>query len=130
MAAASASGASFDSFQERRLPLTVFGCALALERHPLAARTIAESGYDVCCHGWAVGVSISTSMKPRSGTYPQSYCLVTNYGRHASLGWYCRYGPSVNTRRLIVEDEGSCTIPMPITTSYRTGSRSVVAHIW
>ena len=39
-------------FQARHLPLTVFGCALALERHPPAARAIAESGYDVCCHGW------------------------------------------------------------------------------
>ena len=22
------------------------------------------------------------------------------------LGWYCRYGPSVNTRRLVVEEGG------------------------
>jgi allantoinase len=39
-------------FQERSLPMTVFGCALALERHPPAAQAIAQAGYDVCCHGW------------------------------------------------------------------------------
>src|SRR5256712_11873180 len=39
-------------FQERRLPLTVFGCALALERNAPAAQAIRESGFDVCCHGW------------------------------------------------------------------------------
>lgn len=39
-------------FQARNLPLTIFGCALALERHPPAARAIADAGYDVCFHGW------------------------------------------------------------------------------
>jgi allantoinase len=39
-------------FQERSLPMTVFGCALALERNPPAAAEIARAGYDVCCHGW------------------------------------------------------------------------------
>ena len=39
-------------FAERDLPLTVFGCALALERNPEAARAIVEAGHDVCAHGW------------------------------------------------------------------------------
>ena len=39
-------------FQERKLPMTVFGCALALERHKPAADAIRASGFDVCCHGW------------------------------------------------------------------------------
>src|SRR5579872_7275078 len=39
-------------FQERKVPLTVFACALALERNPDAAKAISQAGYDVCCHGW------------------------------------------------------------------------------
>ena len=39
-------------FQERKLPMTVFGCALALERHQPAAEAIRASGFDVCSHGW------------------------------------------------------------------------------
>ena len=39
-------------FQERGLPMTVFGCALALERNPQAAAAIRAAGYDVCSHGW------------------------------------------------------------------------------
>ena len=31
-------------FQERGLPLTVFGCALALERNPRAAAAIRDAG--------------------------------------------------------------------------------------
>src|SRR5260370_7272763 len=40
------------AFHERGLPLTVFGCALALERNALAAEAIKTSGFDVCCHAW------------------------------------------------------------------------------
>ena len=40
------------AFQERGLPLTVFGCALALERNPAVAAAIKQSGFDVCSHGW------------------------------------------------------------------------------
>jgi peptidoglycan/xylan/chitin deacetylase (PgdA/CDA1 family) len=39
-------------FQERRLPLTIFGRALALERNPPAAEAIRAAGLDVCGHGW------------------------------------------------------------------------------
>src|SRR6202049_4719858 len=39
-------------FKEGGLPLTVFGCALAIERNPEAAAAIKASGFDVCSHGW------------------------------------------------------------------------------
>ena len=42
----------FRLFSERGLPLTIFGCALALERNPRVAEAIASAAYDVCCHGW------------------------------------------------------------------------------
>src|SRR5215467_14597689 len=35
-------------FQERALPLTIFGCALAIERNPQAAAAIRAAGFDVC----------------------------------------------------------------------------------
>lgn len=35
-------------FQERGLPLTIFGCVLALEQNPEAR----AAGYDTCAHGW------------------------------------------------------------------------------
>jgi allantoinase len=93
-------------FEERRLPLTVFACALAIERNPEAAQAIRQSGFDVCCHGWRwvkhyllsedeerehIGLAVA-SLRKTVGARP--------------LGWYCRYGPSVNTRRLVVEEGG------------------------
>ena len=41
-------------FKERGLPMTVFGCALALERNPAVAAAIRSAGFDVCSHGLAL----------------------------------------------------------------------------
>ena len=93
-------------FAERGLPLTIFACALALERNPDAARAIVDAGHDVCCHGWRwfkhwlldedeerAQIRMAVASLERSlGTRP--------------LGWYCRYAPGVNTRRLVVEEGG------------------------
>ena len=93
-------------FQERKLAMTVFGCALALERNPQAAHAIRNSGFDVCCHGWRwlrpVGL---TEIQEREQIARATASLQKSVGERP-LGWYCRYGPSVHTRRLLAEDGG------------------------
>ncbi len=91
-------------FHDRRLPMTVFGCALA--RHPEAALAIREAGYDVCCHGWRwVLHNKLDEAEERQHIAKAIVSLEKNVGSRP-LGWYCRYGPSVNTRRLLVEAGG------------------------
>ncbi|MBI2961820.1 MAG: allantoinase PuuE [Betaproteobacteria bacterium] len=93
-------------FDERKIPLTVFACALALERNPPAARAIAERGYDICCHGWRwVQMFRLSENEEREHIRLAIASLQKTIGRRP-LGWYCRYGPSVNTRRLLVEEGG------------------------
>lgn len=93
-------------FQERDLPLTIFGCALALERHPPAAAAIRASGFDVCCHGWRwIKHYHLDEAEERSHIARAVESLKASVGE-APAGWYCRYGPSVNTRRLLVEHGG------------------------
>jgi len=93
-------------FQARKLPLTVFACALALERNPQAAQAIVQSGYDICCHGWRwekhyeLGEDVERERIRRAVS-----SLQTTVGQRP-LGWYCRYSPSINTRRLLVEEGG------------------------
>ncbi|MBL8700006.1 MAG: allantoinase PuuE [Alphaproteobacteria bacterium] len=94
------------TFQERGLPMTVFGCALALERNPPAARAVAQSGFDLCCHGWRwVKHFALTEAEEREHIAKAVHSLAQTVGERP-LGWYCRYGPSVNTRRLLVEEGG------------------------
>jgi allantoinase len=93
-------------FQERSLPMTVFGCAAALERHKLAADAIRASGFDVCCHGWRwIKHWELSEAEEREHVAKAVKSLAATVGERPA-GWYCRYGPSVNTRRLLVEEGG------------------------
>ena len=39
-------------FERRRLPLTVFGIGMALQRHPDVAKAFVELGHEIASHGW------------------------------------------------------------------------------
>ncbi len=39
-------------FEQRGLPLTVFGVGMALQRHPTLAQALVELGHEIACHGW------------------------------------------------------------------------------
>jgi allantoinase len=93
-------------FQERKLPMTVFGCALALERNLPAAQAIRDAGFDVCCHGWRWIKHYDLSeAQEREHIRKAILSLEMTVGKRP-YGWYCRYGPSTNTRRLLVEEGG------------------------
>src|SRR5256885_4424560 len=93
-------------FQARRVPLTIFGCALALERHPPAAQAIVQAGYDVCCHGWRWEKHYELNANEEREHIQHAIASLQQTVGRRPLGWYCRYGPSVNTRRLLVEEGG------------------------
>ncbi len=93
-------------FAERGLPATVFGCALALERNPEAAAAMVEARYDICCHGWRWWKHWLLSEEEERASIRTAVASIEKMTGRRPLGWYCRYGPSVNTRRLIVEEGG------------------------
>jgi peptidoglycan/xylan/chitin deacetylase (PgdA/CDA1 family) len=93
-------------FQERKIPLTVFGCALALERNPEAAAAIREAGYDVCSHGWRWIKHYDLAPEEEKEHIAKAVASLQKTIGERPYGWYCRYGPSVNTRRLVAEEGG------------------------
>jgi putative urate catabolism protein len=93
-------------FEERGLPLTIFGCALALERNPAAAEAIRRRGLDVCSHGWRWIKHFELSEAEEREHIRKAVASLAATVGERPLGWYCRYGPSVNTRRLVVEEGG------------------------
>ena len=93
-------------FEERSLPLTVFGCALALERNPPAAAAIRRRNLDVCSHGWRWVKHFELGEAEEREHIAKAVAGIAASVGERPLGWYCRYGPSVNTRRLIVEEGG------------------------
>ena len=56
-------------FQERKLPMTVFACALALERHKPAAEAIRASGFDVC----SPRLALDQARRPDRGRGARAY---------------------------------------------------------
>ncbi|MDQ2765173.1 MAG: polysaccharide deacetylase family protein, partial [Pseudomonadota bacterium] len=93
-------------FQERGLPMTIFGCALALERNKPAAEAIKQAGYDVCCHGWRWEKHFEMAEDFERDRIAHAVASLQATMGERPLGWYCRSGPGVNTRRLLVEEGG------------------------
>ena len=93
-------------FAERRLPMTIFGCALALERNPPASEAIRKAGHDCCCHGWRWIEHYRLSEAEERDHIRRAVESLSRTVGERPHGWYCRYGPSVNTRRLLVEEGG------------------------
>ena len=95
-----------DLFRERGLALTLFGAALALQRNPLVAEAVAKAGHDVCCHGWRWVEPFRLSEDEEREHIAKAVQAIETLTGQRPLGWYCRYGPGENTRRLLVEEGG------------------------
>ena len=96
----------FRIFSERDLPVTIFACAQALERNPEVSGEILRREYDICCHGlrWIEHFKLSEAKEREQ--IREAVRSVERLTGSRPLGWYCRYGPSVNTRRILVEEGG------------------------
>ena len=64
-------------FEKRRLPLTVFGVGMALQRHPELASACVELGHEIACHGWR-WVHYQTWTRPPSANTCSWACRPSN----------------------------------------------------
>ncbi|MDB5379919.1 MAG: chitin deacetylase [Rubritepida sp.] len=90
-------------FTERGLPCTVFAVARSLERTPQAVAAIREAGWDVCGHGWKWEMHIGMEEAVERRRIADATAIITRAIGTPPLGWYTRYAPSENTRRLLAE---------------------------
>jgi allantoinase len=90
-------------FQEKKIPITIFGVAMALERNPEICDAIKNGNYEVACHGWRwidyQNVKKSTEKKDMKLAIKT---IKKIFGKRP-LGWYTgRCSP--NTRDLVFDD--------------------------
>jgi peptidoglycan/xylan/chitin deacetylase (PgdA/CDA1 family) len=95
-----------DIFEELEVKSTFYACAVALERNRDAAREIRKRGHDVVSHGYRwEDVTLLTREQERDHIVRAIRSIEETTGERP-VGWYCRYGPSVHTRELLVEEGG------------------------
>ena len=93
-------------FAEFSYPVTIFACALALERNPQVAEAIVRAGHDICSHGWRWEKHWLLSEAEEREHIARAVESLTRTTGQRPLGWYCRTAPSVHTRRLLLEHGG------------------------
>jgi peptidoglycan/xylan/chitin deacetylase (PgdA/CDA1 family) len=89
-----------------KIPITFFACAVALERNREVGAWLREAGHEPCCHGWRWEEVWRLSRQEEAEHIRLAIDSIKETCGERPLGWYCRYGPSVNTRELIVEEGG------------------------
>ena len=89
-------------FQRRGLSLTVFGVAMALQRHPDLTHAFVELGHEIACHGlrWIHYQDIDETTERAHMT--EALEIIKQLTGETPLGWYTGRD-SPNTRRLVVD---------------------------
>ena len=92
-------------FEERKLPLTVFGVSMALKRNPEAVAAFLQLGHEIACHGlkWISYQNVDEATE--RAHMAEAVAIIRELTGQAPQGWYTGRD-SPNTRRLVVEHGG------------------------
>ncbi len=88
------------------VPATFYCCALALERNPEVGPAIVRSGHEVFGHGFRWEEYYRMDRDSEREAIRKAVESIQRTTGERPLGWYTRYGPSINTRELVVEEGG------------------------
>ncbi len=92
-------------FTERRLPVTVYGVAMALQRNPQAVAAMVEAEWEIASHGLRWIEYRDFSKEDERAHLQEAISIHTQVTGSRPLGWYTGRS-SVNTRDLVMEEGG------------------------
>jgi putative urate catabolism protein len=94
-----------DLFRRHRMPLTVYGVAMAMERNPAAVDAFLKAGHEIASHGWRWINYQHVPIDEEREHMRRAIEIHKRLTGERPLGWYTgRTSP--NTRRLVAEDGG------------------------
>jgi putative urate catabolism protein len=93
------------AFESRKLPLTVFAVAAALQRPPEAVAAYRELGHEIASHGLRWISYQDMDVERERAHVAEAAAILRELTGSAPLGWYTGRD-SPNTRRLVVEHGG------------------------
>ena len=92
-------------FQKKKIPLTIFGVAMALERNPEVCKAIKDADYEIACHGWRWIDYQNISKSVEKKHMDLAIKIIKKIFGQRPLGWYTgRCSP--NTRDLVMNEGG------------------------
>ncbi|KUI97392.1 allantoinase PuuE [Vibrio sp. MEBiC08052] len=94
-----------NEFHQRRLPLTIFGIATALQRNPAVTKAIIEADHEIVCHGlkWIHYQNMPIDQERQH--MQAALDIIENLTGKRPIGWYTGRD-SPNTRQLVAEQDG------------------------
>ena len=93
-------------FERYGVKTTFYCCAVALERNPEVARAIVERGHEVCGHGYRWQEYHSMDRDSELDSIRRTVESLERTTGVRPVGWFTRYGPSLNTRELVAGEQG------------------------
>ena len=92
-------------FQEKKIPITIFGVGMALEKNAEVCKAIKKAGYEVASHGWRWIDYQNISKSEEKKHMKLAIKTIKKIFGTRPLGWYTgRCSP--NTRDLVFEEGG------------------------
>ena len=98
-------------FEKRKLPLTVFGISMALQRHPEVTQAFIDLGHEIACHGWrwinyqTIGEATERAHMQKGIEIIARLTQTTHGNSIHGAGWYTGRD-SPNTHRLVADHGG------------------------
>jgi len=92
-------------FEQRGLPLTVFGVSMALQRYPELVPACQQLGHEIACHSWRWIHYQSLPEEVERDHMARGMAILTDLMGERPLGWYTGRD-SPNTRRLVADFGG------------------------
>ncbi|SEB54723.1 Peptidoglycan/xylan/chitin deacetylase, PgdA/CDA1 family [Paramicrobacterium humi] len=96
----------FRILEEYGVPATMYACAQAFEVNPVVAKHARNAGYDLLSHGLRWTETWRYSREEEKQAIETAIASFQETWGERPEAWYCRYGSSVNTRELVVEEGG------------------------
>ena len=93
-------------FDKYKVNSTFFCCALALERNPDVASEVVKRGHEVCGHGYRWEEYHLMEEEEERDAIRKTVASLQQATGQRPVGWFTRYGPSLNTRHLVAEEGG------------------------
>ena len=93
-------------FEQRKLPLTVFGVSMALHRHPELVAAFVEQEHEIACHGWRwIHHQFMSEARERQHIQIGTQIIQDMTDGQWPRGWYTGRD-SPNTKRLVADHGG------------------------